>query len=219
MQNPRLNPWFFVPYLLLLIAVGSYLLMNPKGAFLLWLNQHHTDTLDTLFMTTNALGEWIFASVVVAALIVFTSYASALAAVLSWVLSGLATQVLKHFIFEDVVRPYRFFKDLEELYFVPGVAMSQHHSFPSGHTTVAFALCTVLALSVANRAWGLLFITMAAVAGLSRIYLAQHFLVDTYFGSLIGTLTGIIVYALLQRYLAQRPAHVLHRNALVSLKA
>lgn len=218
MGRLRLNPWFFVPYLLLLLVAGTYLLMHPKGTFLLLVNSHHTPFLDTSFMLTNGFGEWIFASVVVGALMIFANYASGLAAALAWVLAGSFTQVLKQLVFEDVVRPARFFHGLQELYFVPGVKVHEHFSFPSGHTTVAFALCCVLALSVKNRAWGLFFLVMGAIAGLSRIYLAQHFLVDTFFGSLVGVITGIIVYTLVQRYLADKPHHVLHRNVLKSLR-
>ncbi|CAN5417382.1 hypothetical protein BH09BAC1_BH09BAC1_25100 [soil metagenome] len=218
MQSLRLNPWYYIPYLLVLIVAGIFLLLNPKGTFLLWVNRHHTPLLDTFFLTTNALGEWIFASVVVGALMIFTSYAAGLAGALAWGLAGSLTQTLKHFAFGDVARPFRHFQGIQDVYFVPGVQMYEHFSFPSGHTTVAFALCTVLALSVKNRKWGVLFFVMAMVAGLSRIYLAQHFLVDTYFGSLIGTTVGFIVYTALHKFLSYRPHHVLHRNVLKSLR-
>jgi len=218
MRSLRLNPWYYVPYALVLLVAGICLLLYPKGTFLLWVNSHHTEWLDVFFLTTNTLGEELFALVVVGGLMIFSSYATGLTAALSWLIAGTFTQILKQLVFDDMYRPYRHFKDMAEVYFVPGVKMYEHFSFPSGHTTVAFALCTVLALSAKNRVWGLFFFVMAMVAGLSRIYLAQHFLVDTYFGSMIGTVFGVLIYAFVQHYLVHRPHHLLHRNVIKSLR-
>ena len=40
--------------------------------------------------------------------------------------------------------------------------------------------------------WGYFFFVFAILGGYSRVYLSQHFLVDIYFGSLIGTIISII---------------------------
>ncbi len=218
MQNLRLNPWFFIPYLVVLVLAGIYLAMHGKGDFLLWVNAHHTAVLDNFFMLTNELGEGIFLLVVVGAMLVFTRYGDGLAGALAWVTAGLVTQFLKRQIFPDYPRPAPFFKGIKELYLVPGVHINEHFSFPSGHTTVAFAICTVLALSVKNKMWGLFFIMMGLIAGLSRIYLSQHFLMDTFVGSIVGSLTGLLVYNVLHLYMDRRPEHLLNRNLLKSLR-
>lgn len=218
MKKLRLNPWFFIPYVLVLAAALLHIVRFPKGTFLLWVNSHHSPFFDNFFLATNYLGEEVFASVVIAALIVFTSYATGLTAAVAWLVAGTITQMFKQLVFTDMDRPYRYFQGLHNVYFVPGVKMYEHFSFPSGHTTVAFALCTVLALSVKHRPLGLFFLFMAIVAGLSRIYLAQHFLMDTVGGSLIGCSVGIVLYTLVQHYLAKRPHHFLHRNLIKSLR-
>jgi membrane-associated phospholipid phosphatase len=219
MRNLRLNPWFFLPYLLVLVAAGLYLATHNKGDFLLWVNSHHTTVLDNFFMLTNELGEGTFLLVAAGAMFIFTRYGDALAGALAWVSAGLITQFLKRQVFPDYPRPARFFEGIKELYLVPGVHINEHFSFPSGHTTVAFAICTVLALSVKNHRWGLFFIVMAIIAGLSRIYLSQHFLTDTFLGSIIGTIMGIVIFNLFHLYLDKRPNHLLNRNLLKSLKA
>lgn len=219
MQNLRLNPWFFLPYLLVLVAAGLYLSTHNKGDFLLWVNSHHTTVLDNFFMLTNELGEGTFLLVAAGAMFIFTRYGDVLAGVLAWVAAGLITQFLKRQVFPDYLRPARFFEGIKELYLVPGVKINEDFSFPSGHTTVAFAICTVLALSVKNHRWGLFFIVMAIIAGLSRIYLSQHFLMDTFLGSIIGTIMGIVIFNLFHLYLDKRPNHLLNRNLLKSLKA
>lgn len=218
MRNLRLNPWFFIPYLLVLVVAGIYLAFHSKGDFLLWVNSHHVTLLDNFFMLTNALGEGIFALVVVLSLFIFTRYGDAIAGALAWVVAGLTTQLLKRQVFADFPRPYKFFEGIREVYFIPGVTMHKHFSFPSGHTTAAFAICTILALSVKNEKWGLFFIVMALIGGLSRIYLAQHFLMDTFLGSIIGTTMGVIIYNLFHVYMDKRPHHILNRNLLKTLR-
>lgn len=218
MQNLRLNPWFFMPYLVVLVVAGIYLALHGKGDFLLWVNSHHVSLLDNFFMFTNALGEGIFALVVVLSLFIFTRYGDAVAGALAWIIAGLITQLLKRQVFEDFPRPYKFFEGVKDIYFVPGVTMHKHFSFPSGHTTAAFAICTIMALSVKDNRWGLFFIVMALIGGLSRIYLAQHFLMDTFLGSIVGTTMGVIIYNLFHVYMDKRPQHILNRNLLKTLR-
>jgi membrane-associated phospholipid phosphatase len=45
-----------------------------------------------------------------------------------------------------------------------------------------------------------LFFLCAFLASYSRVYLAQHFFGDIYFGSLIGVVTTIVLFILLNRY-------------------
>jgi len=49
------------------------------------------------------------------------------------------------------------------------------------------------------RFLGLLFFLMAFLVSISRIYLLQHFFVDTYFGAIIGVVTTLICYHLFER--------------------
>jgi membrane-associated phospholipid phosphatase len=64
------------------------------------------------------------------------------------------------------------------------------HSFPSGHTTQAFAVATVIAEHY-DEAWvkWLSYGTATAV-GYSRIHQDRHFLSDVLAGALIGHLVG-----------------------------
>ncbi len=57
-------------------------------------------------------------------------------------------------------------------------------SFPSGHTTTAFALATVL--SVWYPKWTLAWLVLAAMVGWSRIVLGAHFPADVLAGALLG---------------------------------
>jgi membrane-associated phospholipid phosphatase len=66
-------------------------------------------------------------------------------------------------------------------------------SFPSGHATSAFALFLCLAFLSANRYIKLISFMSACFIAFSRVYLSQHFLIDIYFGSIIGS-TGAIAF-------------------------
>jgi membrane-associated phospholipid phosphatase len=85
-----------------------------------------------------------------------------------------------------------------------------HNSFPSGHTTGAFCLfCFLSFLLPAGKKWiGLIFFEMAVAVGYSRIYVAAHFYTDVYAGSIIGTVTCVVMFAIMTyfkpRFLQQR---------------
>jgi membrane-associated phospholipid phosphatase len=89
------------------------------------------------------------------------------------------------------MRPSVILKDYP-LHFVDGVEMATHFSFPSGHTTFAFAFFGFLALNSTKTIFKLLYLFLAVLVALSRIYLLQHFLIDTIVGSMIGFLCALI---------------------------
>ncbi len=66
-------------------------------------------------------------------------------------------------------------------------------SFPSGHTTVAFAFSTVLA-EYFDTVWSrILFYGMASLTGFARIYNNQHWFSDVFVGALLGLTSGFHV--------------------------
>ena len=97
-------------------------------------------------------------------------------------------------------RPSVFFhstKEITELNLLEGIELLiGATSFPSGHTMSAFALYGLLALLIKrNKALsGLIFLIIAILVGVSRIYLVQHFLKDVFAGSLIGVLIALSLY-------------------------
>jgi membrane-associated phospholipid phosphatase len=73
-------------------------------------------------------------------------------------------------------------------------AADRYTSFPSGHTTAAFSLATVVALQYRRTGW----VPVAAYAiaggvGLSRIGLDKHWASDVFIGAVIGHLVGRFV--------------------------
>lgn len=104
--------------------------------------------------------------------------------------SSLVVQLLKRTVFASVDRPLVFLEQMPGLRTIPGVEMHLHNSFPSGHTTCAFSMCMVLAVLI-GRPWaGVVMAIVAALLGLTRVYLSQHFLQDVIMGAALGTLCG-----------------------------
>ncbi len=67
---------------------------------------------------------------------------------------------------------------------------SDHFSFPSAHTSGAFALATVTEVFY-GPAFGIPSYALASMVGLSRIDANQHFASDVLAGALLGTLLGL----------------------------
>jgi membrane-associated phospholipid phosphatase len=74
-----------------------------------------------------------------------------------------------------------------------------YRSFPSGHTTIAFAFATVLATRLSHRhdasaSWaGPAAFTLATFTGVSRIFYHDHWFTDCLTGAAIGTVSGLAV--------------------------
>jgi membrane-associated phospholipid phosphatase len=78
---------------------------------------------------------------------------------------------------------------------------SLNGSFPSGHTTVAFAAATVYALEYKDKPWvPIICYTSASLIGLSRITENKHWLTDVVAGAALGYLTGKLVVNNYHRY-------------------
>ncbi|GIV32991.1 MAG: phosphatase PAP2 family protein [Chitinophagales bacterium] len=186
------NAWFYIPYLAAL-AAGIFILKNfEKGQDVLFLNQMHHPALDVLFAYGTFLGDGLMYLIVVAVL-VFFSYRKAFVALICFAITGLVVQVLKRIVFPEIYRPSVFLSGYE-LHFVEGVKILSRYSFPSGHSAMAFSLFSLLSQLVKPRWYGLIFICLALIGGISRIYLVQHFFIDVYFGSLIGVAVTTIVW-------------------------
>ena len=107
-------------------------------------------------------------------------------------LTLLAMYLTKQLIFHGVPRPVAFFENEESLHLVDGVKIHYTNSFPSGHTTTAFTIFSLLILIVKNNFLKFLFSILAILAGFSRVYLSQHFLIDVLSGAVLGIAIALI---------------------------
>jgi membrane-associated phospholipid phosphatase len=96
-------------------------------------------------------------------------------------------------VFENAHRPALVLKDFK-LNFVDGVEVLNYHSFPSGHTTFAFAIFACFAFIYHKPLQQIFFLLCALLVGFSRIYLLQHFLRDVFVGSMFGFTLAFSLY-------------------------
>jgi len=181
----------FVIYYIFLVLGAILLASHEKGAALLWINKNHSEIMDQFFKYWTHLGDgFVFAVLLI--FFLFVSFYKSIVLVLAVISQTIIIQVLKRFVFSDVVRPKLYFDNFIDLHPVDGVNIHAFNSFPSGHTATAFTAAVILSLYFKNKyATGLLIIT-AILVGLSRVYLLQHFFIDIYFGSIIGFLNGVL---------------------------
>ena len=91
-------------------------------------------------------------------------------------------------------------------------------SFPSGHTSSAFAACA--AILFLNRKIGIPAMVFAALMGFSRIYVEVHYCTDVIGGAIVGIIYAVIgvliakaVYPLVEKALASIKEKVFKKKA------
>ncbi len=156
------------------------------------INSLYNPLLDFVCKYGTHIGDGLF-FLIASAVISFFNRKMALVFVLSYLLSSLLAQGLKHLVFTESLRPAMVL-DLTRLHIVDGVEIRNYNSFPSGHTTTAFAFFALLSFYAKNSLIKIAYILPAVFVGFSRIYLLQHFFEDTLFGSLLGIISAILVY-------------------------
>ncbi|MBN1116500.1 MAG: phosphatase PAP2 family protein [Bacteroidales bacterium] len=199
MKNLLSNLRFIlIVFLLVWLILLFVLVIWTKAEIHLYVNQYHNHLSDAFFKYITNLGDGLMPAVLLL-IFLFISFRKAFAIGLSGALAGIVSQVLKRLVFKNIPRPKSFFKDLAELYFVPGVDVHSSYSFPSGHSATAFTLFLVLAYYSKSGPMQLLYLFLALAVGYSRIYLSQHFLIDVYFGALIGIISAFVIIMLIDK--------------------
>ncbi len=109
----------------------------------------------------------------------------------SIIASGMITPAIK--LITGRARPR---ENLGVAHFHPfSLSYSSNSSFPSGHTTEAFALASVIAGHYEESWVGYASYSVAGLVGVARSYHGAHFASDVLAGALIGTLVGKSVVA------------------------
>ncbi len=197
----------FLTLYLLVYLVGLYfVLTQDKLAGHELLNQYNTPFFDTFFYYITYLGDGVI-SVIILAIVAIYNYRYALVGALSFGLAALTTHVLKVSVYDHVERPYialwNYFHHNPNSHLVLETN-KLHNSFPSGHTTGAFAIFMFLALYSKNKWIGLICCLIAVLSSFSRVYLSQHFVEDTLAGSLIGMGISLMAFAIYENIQSKR---------------
>jgi membrane-associated phospholipid phosphatase len=191
------NNWLLLLlYFALLSVVAFFLLDYGKVEIHLYLNQLvGNPIIDKFFYYITYLGDGGLAPVLLIC-IMFYNVRLGICCTISFLLAALFTNTIKYYFYDEIMRPFHVFKWYTKtpLRFVEGSELYIHNSFPSGHSTQAFAIFICLSLFVRHHLNKLLFLSIAILVAFSRVYLSQHWLVDITVGSLIGSLSAIVLY-------------------------
>lgn len=181
---------------LISMSIGLGLLLSThKGDVILWFNQFYTPASVSFFTFFTRMGEWAGFLLPFVYLLVFKPIRFQIGHLMVGILTLLLVLFFKQIIYPDAWRPIVFFEHYNiELINRPEIPLNRKHSFPSGHTTAGFAYFFYAALCANKRIFAFTFFAIAFLIGLSRIFLAQHFLADVVAGSTLGVAIATTVY-------------------------
>lgn len=169
--------------------------------FLDFLQTIHTPLLDKILAFITSLGNvgiiWIVLAV---ALLILpktrkTGIIVAAALLMDLILCNL---ILKNLVAR--VRPYDVNTAIAIL-----IKKPLDFSFPSGHTAASFAAMTALFLAKMKKAW-IAALILAVLIAFSRLYFYVHYPTDVLGGAVVGILSGIIGYAIVEKIDKRRKA-------------
>jgi len=185
---------FYLFYFILFLVLFGICIFIPKSESFIYINNSHNPFLDRLFIIITFLGDGKI-YILLFVIMLFIRFRYALMYLMAFISDAIISQGLKNFVFPDLLRPLKYFELQNiEFHLVEGIKIYKYHSFPSGHTSTAFAVFSILALIMIPSKYRFLAVLTAFLVGYSRIYLGQHFLPDVTAGSLIGVLVATFVY-------------------------
>ena len=186
--------YFLIPFAVVWILGLVLWAITDKIGFHLLLNAFHTPILDVFFKYFTYIGAWVPCAVAVV-LLMFKRWKIASVILAGQLVATLITSPLKRII--RASRPSAILSELGINFpMVEGVDLHSTLSFPSGHTSAAFAFCFAVSLFCPRWWQKVLCLFVAILCGYSRIYLSQHFLEDVLAGSLIGVASIIFLMPL-----------------------
>lgn len=191
------NSFFYSFNLIFLIFIAVFLVVFSRVDGFVWLNQFHSWYLNLFFEKITFLGDGLIIIPASVGILFFVKKHKSLALILllSYVSSGLFVQIIKNIIIAP--RPSVYFEMHHYKYYLDTFTTSRtgFSSFPSGHTASFFAFATVISIYCKSRSVCIISLILSFLVGYSRIYLANHFLIDVFAGAVIGvsfgTLSGI----------------------------
>ena len=189
--------YFLIPFVIIWIVGLTFWFIIDKVGMHLVLNGFHTFELDVFFKYFTQVGGWVPCAVG-GVFLLLKRWRIASVILAGQLVATLITTPLKRII--RAPRPSVILSELGiDFPMVEGVDLHSTLSFPSGHTSAAFAFCFAVALFCTKWWQKMLCLLVAIFCGYSRIYLSQHFLEDVLAGSVVGVVSILLLYPLVAR--------------------
>jgi membrane-associated phospholipid phosphatase len=190
--------YFFWLYGLLVVSFGVLQINYSQQQLFLFINSFVNSYSTFLFKIFTFIGSGYTYAAVCLALLMIDKW-KGMIAIACFALTSLVAQLIKYFL-DNIPRPIEYFSQQHiAINFPNGAEILHWSSFPSGHTTSAFSMFCLLALLVKNKYWSIVFAFISLAVGISRVYLAAHFVCDTYVGMIIGVELTCVLYWLSEK--------------------
>jgi len=199
----HINYWFLYPCLLWVIASAIILINFSSKETFQFINTAHSDGMDTLMPFISMLGEGILFGIVLIVLI-FRLPRNQRVLYFIWASSSIMfTSVISHILknWNSTPRPMTLWGSEAWFHHLSSWPDLYQKSFPSAHTSSAFALLFIISvlLPIRYRVYGLHCFLLALMVAWSRLYLAAHVLTDVVTGSFIGVVVPLVALLVINR--------------------
>jgi len=169
------------------------LLNNFDVALLLWINGHHTISMDQVMLFASAKFTWIpFYLLLLFLIIKKYKYRAILVLLFAAITITLTDQTSVH-LFKNVfqrLRPCHQPEVMEHLRMIIGCG--GQYGFVSSHAANSFGITAFIALLFRKRWITIMMIVWGVLVIYSRVYLGVHYPLDVLAGSILGVIIGVI---------------------------
>ncbi len=182
-QLPRFKEKILWSIIILQIGLIFHFMFDTEVSVFRFINGLHTPWLDVIILPLTFCGDGVILAILIIAIGISKGWKELIKTTLIVISAGLIVQAIKYFY--PTPRPAAILDNIHTI-----GPVFQNKSFPSGHTAGAFGLATYLGQKFHRlklEAW-----IVAALVGLSRIYVGAHFFGDVIFGAGIGYMVTVV---------------------------
>ena len=209
------NKYYYLGAFFMLISLLLLYFNLEKGQALIWIAEKRTPFFDFIMPHLTRLGEvytYIFMTIF---FFLKREKWHSLFMALTGIIALLFVWALKYFFAHP--RPKIYFEYIlqlpDKISTIPNVVLQDSwiNSFPSGHSTSAFAFFTFLAFYSSANVLKFVYLLIAFIVAFTRLYLFQHFLQDIIAGMILGIIVASFMYGILL-YFKQKPYSLSQKN-------